>query len=579
LSQLNLETPGSPNGEQQSDPVKGQRLKWLGIFFIVVGFVLPIVLAILADAQTKNWRTWLGFFVIAGGTKLYLKGRRHLALSMQALLEKDPRPPVLYLRSFGADKYAARIPTGGLLRRFFGISGSIFDLQTEEELVAEVLGKIGPVVCIGKPGEKLPELGAARVYVSHEEWQQTVHDFMTKAKLVVLRLGDTPGFWWEVERSVSTIDPTRLLLMVPFGKRKYRAFAEKAAQYFRHPLPAYSARRNWLGIRYTRSLGTLRGFIYFKEDWTPEYVDIVRVRWPWKMTPRFIGRRRIFQKLTWGLQPVFKQLGVEWNPPKTRPLLMVAAVLASFTGIVFVLGIVCLLGFIFIPQWLHDRNYNNEEAAYLTRLQNAPEMVQAHGTLTTAQARAVGLDLSEKGLLRLSDEELIERESLYLRVLTSSTSSYTCAHIASSGVHSDSFEESLKRVPAAQIQRWFEIQGDAALAEARQTPRVDAVTDKEWPAVYQVLEKPPADNQTPEQAGTLGHYVEFFLLSRNVSDPDAVTLFTKLSGNLDSAPGFHEYQATEEEVCSAMTDLQKAALAVPVPENGRVARAIAMAEK
>ena len=82
---------------------------------------------------------------------------------------------------------------------------------------------------------------------------------MTKAKLVVLRLGNTPGFWWEVEQSVSKIDPTRLLLVVPFGRKKYRAFAEKAAQYFRHPLPAYSARRNWLGIRYTRSLGTLRG--------------------------------------------------------------------------------------------------------------------------------------------------------------------------------------------------------------------------------------------------------------------------------------------------------------------------------
>jgi len=508
--------------------------------------------------------------VIAGGTKLYLKGRRHLALSMQELLAKDPRPPVLYLRSFGADKYAARIPTGGLLRRFFGISGSIFDLQTEEELVAEVLGKIGPVVCIGKPGEKLPELGAARVYVSHEEWQQTVHDFMMKAKLVVLRLGDTPGFWWEVERSVGTIDPTRLLLVVPFGKKKYRAFTKKAARYFRHPLPAYSARRNWLGIRYTRSLGTLRGFIYFKEDWTPEYVDLVRVRWPWKMTPRFIGRRRIVQKLTWGLQPVFRQLGVVWNPPQTRPLLMAAAVLATFFGSAFVLLIVGLLGFIFIPKWLKDRKFNNAETAYISRLQTAPEMVQAHGTLTTEQAKAMGLDLSQKGLLRLSDQELIEREGLYQQVLAAASSAYTCADVAALGAHSDAFEESLKNLPAAQIQTWFDIQGDAALAEAKQMPPVDAVTEKDWSTASSAI-----------QAGlpSGGNDTTFFVMSRNVSDSDAQKLFASLGGSLDNSPGFHQYQSSTEDVCTAMKDLQKAALAVPAPENGRVARVMAMAEK
>jgi hypothetical protein len=31
-----------------------------------------------------------------------------------------------------------------------------------------------PVIAVGKPGETLPELGAARMYVGHEDWQRTL---------------------------------------------------------------------------------------------------------------------------------------------------------------------------------------------------------------------------------------------------------------------------------------------------------------------------------------------------------------------------------------------------------------------
>ena len=76
------------------------------------------------------------------------------------------------------------------------------------------------------------------------------------------------------------------------------------------------------------------------------------------MTPRFIGRRRIVQKLTWGLHPVFKQLGVVWNPPKTcrfdeQPPIATFIVSANLLVIVGVLGFLLFL----IPQWfLADRN-------------------------------------------------------------------------------------------------------------------------------------------------------------------------------------------------------------------------------
>ena len=45
------------------------------------------------------------------------------------------------------------------------------------------------VVAIGKPGEDLPTPGAARIYVSDEEWKEEVKRRMRAARLVVIRAG------------------------------------------------------------------------------------------------------------------------------------------------------------------------------------------------------------------------------------------------------------------------------------------------------------------------------------------------------------------------------------------------------
>ena len=69
--------------------------------------------------------------------------------------------------------------------------------------MAEILAHVGPVVAIGKPGEPLPELGAARLYVADDQWQAKVIELMGKAALVVIRLGASPGLLWEIEQSLA----------------------------------------------------------------------------------------------------------------------------------------------------------------------------------------------------------------------------------------------------------------------------------------------------------------------------------------------------------------------------------------
>ena len=91
---------------------------------------------------------------------------------------------MLYLQSFEDDERGARM------------KGSL----TEEEHLANVLSQIGPFLAIGRPGERLPEVGASRIYVGDEDWQSEVRELLGTARLVIIRTGRTMGLGWGIER-------------------------------------------------------------------------------------------------------------------------------------------------------------------------------------------------------------------------------------------------------------------------------------------------------------------------------------------------------------------------------------------
>ena len=76
------------------------------------------------------------------------------------------------------------------------------------------MARVGPVVAIGKPGERLPQLGAARLYVDDDHWQETIDALMTRSALVVVRAGNTPNLWWEIERAMTNQRPDRVVIVV-----------------------------------------------------------------------------------------------------------------------------------------------------------------------------------------------------------------------------------------------------------------------------------------------------------------------------------------------------------------------------
>lgn len=102
----------------------------------------------------------------------------------------DPRPPVLYLRSFEDDGRAPKYPNLGNL-----LGSAMY--WTDEHRLVEGLKTIGPVIAIGKPGEGAPQVGAARTYASQSEWQEEVRNRMKSAHVVVVRCATTQGLLWE----------------------------------------------------------------------------------------------------------------------------------------------------------------------------------------------------------------------------------------------------------------------------------------------------------------------------------------------------------------------------------------------
>jgi len=175
--------------------------------------------------------TWLAFYLAMS----------FLARSGLTVMRNDSRPPILYLRSFRADP------------SFWASSGS-----AERQLVRAVRS-LGPVVAIGAPGTTVPPLGAARMSVAHEHWQDVVKELVEHAQLVLLRIGRSEGFWWEVKHLVSTADPRKVLVFLPKEDRGavYREFSEYANKVLPSPLPADPK---------------AAGFLAFSSDWTPRLV-------------------------------------------------------------------------------------------------------------------------------------------------------------------------------------------------------------------------------------------------------------------------------------------------------------------
>ena len=133
-----------------------------------------------------------------------------LVQHVDLVVAENPGHFVLLLRPFEIDDH-----------RFLGETGF---MPNFEQTLVYGLQHIGPVIAVGRPNEKLAPKGASRLYLQHEDWRPRVEQLMQQARVVVLILftdssaddcDEAYGFSWEIEQAISSIDPLKVLFVLP----------------------------------------------------------------------------------------------------------------------------------------------------------------------------------------------------------------------------------------------------------------------------------------------------------------------------------------------------------------------------
>ena len=239
----------------------GTVLALLAVLLGIAGFIASSFVPFRALAMMVTVGVSGGCGILA--SKAYRLSKKHRLPGALDKLAQDRRPPVLYLRSFRDERFDA-VPVNP--RAFF-----LPSFNTREEQLVRSLDRLGPTVGIGKPGERLPELGAARLYVSAEKWQVTVAQLAAQARVVVIRAGRSPGLLWEEELVLRKLPPQRIVFILPDDAETYRALRGRLAPYVLRQLPKFD---DW----HESEIESLRAVLYFEPDWNPRMVDLLQLK-------------------------------------------------------------------------------------------------------------------------------------------------------------------------------------------------------------------------------------------------------------------------------------------------------------
>ncbi len=257
--------------------IKARAFTIIGLIVIFAGILLH---------YTGLMEKYVIHITVGIGVLSIRKGKQYSVERGGEILEKDLRQPIVYLRTFHDEDLS---PTKKqLLKDIFWQNKSEhkrkslskytpYDVDREQRALARIFKKIGPYVALGKPGEKLPELGSFKLYSSNDAWQETILKLLQNSRLVIFSAGKSEALRWELKQTVQNVNPTKLLLILPIRDDIYYDFILWANEIFPCKFPNdYPSRR----------------LVVFTENWTPEYLSMQKT-------------------LTNSLQPYFIKNGIE----------------------------------------------------------------------------------------------------------------------------------------------------------------------------------------------------------------------------------------------------------------------------
>jgi hypothetical protein len=279
-------------------PALGWFVKVLGVAWYVFSFLW---------IEDQMWFQWLekkssgpsvaGLYALLYAPTLFLVYWGYQLCQRTSSAAKDTDlSAILWLRAFDDDQRITLQPTSLLAKSLgiivtgipndsrigFGMDGSRFravgafmwnfhpvriirlffnkGADTAEEVLTMFFGKIGRVVAMGKPGQRLVTPGAERVFVAEDSWQQAVSERLSQAQMVLIQAGASAGVQWEIGETFKLVQSQRVLLSMAAFWRRPNAFED-----FLLSLP--------IAVRdcFPREIPYLNSpsFLYFKRDWTP----------------------------------------------------------------------------------------------------------------------------------------------------------------------------------------------------------------------------------------------------------------------------------------------------------------------
>lgn len=230
----------------------GMVVRVIGLLLIAVGggsMSIEITGFIERDLRFSGFENFPFFRLvfaacIAGiGFTLYRYAKKELKGLALKKLNADRRAAVLYLRAFD-DEEISREPLLAGRENYLNLLTSFLpdDLSTEEEQLAEIFQHAGPFICIGKPNDKLPPLGAFRFYFG-DDWKKKVRELCRQAGLIVLRgnalreLKRQEGFRYELDLVWRATEHRKLVYLLPPKQRDVDSFLSLLAGITRCRMP------------------------------------------------------------------------------------------------------------------------------------------------------------------------------------------------------------------------------------------------------------------------------------------------------------------------------------------------------
>lgn len=167
---------------------------------------------------------WFAWKALLGGSFLGLAKRCYPRSAIRTLL--TPGSSFLWLRPFDVDGLPQGVPsrTDLVTDTWRSLMGRTF-----EERIDRCFNGFSGLVAIGRPGERLPPSGAARLYVENDQWQSIVSGLMQHCSGTILHVASSEGTLWEWKTAPSLQRLSKLILCIPVRGTSKRVCRRKYA--------------------------------------------------------------------------------------------------------------------------------------------------------------------------------------------------------------------------------------------------------------------------------------------------------------------------------------------------------------